>query len=541
MRFACTVTVGAVLVLGATNAQAQPIVLASTPAQSDSASPQTTEAPSPEPSATADPTPSQDPASTPSPTTKPEEGPGQEPPLEDASTPEHSDDADVPRDPDDDALPPATTMLRSASPEAARTASAISFTDVSGTVGARNYSKFATEINWLANNGVSTGWKMPSGSREYRPYSSVSRDAMAAFLYRFAGKPAYVAAPRSPFLDMKPSSAFYAEITWAAESGISKGWTVTGGHEFRPFDAITREAMAAFLYRYAGSPQVSVPTKSPFKDVATSSPFYKPIVWLASTGATTGWRTSTGAEFRPSATITRDAMAAFLYRLDRAGVTYAPASVSGPLLRHSVVYVYGTSTLNLRSGPSTSSPVVAQRTQGTALTPTGAVSPAGWVELQLGSATVWGWGYYLAGSGGVAITRAKSAYSNGNIPGSHLCSLSWDRSELLLCQAADDLERLNITFRGRYGINIPINDTYRSYAEQVAVREVLGYLAAIPGTSNHGWGAAIDISGKSLPGGYSGAAYLWLRDQLTGYNWNSPTWARPSGSKPEPWHFEYTG
>ncbi len=364
---------------------------------------------------------------------------------------------------------------------------------------------------------------------------------MAAFLYRFAGKPAYVAASRSSFVDVSSSTAYYPEISWAAESGISEGWKVTSGYEFRPFEAITREAMAAFLYRFAGSPQVSVPAKSPFKDVSTSSQFYKPVVWLASTGATTGWRTSSGPEFRPDASITRDAMAAFLYRLDRAGVSYAPSAASGPLLRHSVVYVYGASTLNLRSGPSTSYPVVTQRSRGNALTATGAVSSSGWIEVQVGTARAWGSGYYLTGSGGAAITRAKSAYSNGYIPVTDLCSLSWDRAELLLCQAADDLERLNRAFRGRYGINIPINDAYRTYQEQVTARAVLGNIAAVPGTSNHGWGAAIDISGSSLPGGYSGSAYLWLRGQLTGYNWKSPDWARPSGYNPEPWHFEYTG
>ncbi|WP_152650625.1 D-alanyl-D-alanine carboxypeptidase family protein [Demequina aurantiaca] len=455
--------------------------------------------------------------------------------------PKDAPNADVSPDSTVDALPPTSMMLRSATPEAVRAAPAITFTDDSTSASSSHYSKFSTEIAWLANSGVTTGWLMPGGSREYRPYSTVARDAMAAFLYRYAGKPAYIAAPHSPFADIKSSTAFFTEISWAAETGISKGWRVTSGHEFRPYSAITREAMAAFLYRFAGSPKVSVPSKSPFTDVTTSSQFYKQIVWLASTGATTGWKTPGGAEFRPGASITRDAMAAFLYRLDRAGVSYAPSASSGPLLRHSVVYVYGTSTLNLRSGPSTSYSVVTQRSRGNALTATGAVSTGGWIEVQLGTTRAWGSGYYLAGSSGVAITRAKTSYSNGYIPVTHLCPLSWDTAELLLCQAADDLERLNRAFRARYGMNIPINDAYRTYQEQVTARAVLGNIAAIPGTSNHGWGAAIDVAGSSLPGGYSGAAYLWLRDQLTGYNWKAPDWARPSGYNPEPWHFEYTG
>lgn len=529
-RVLCAVTLGAVLAQGAPAAQAQPIATQMTPAPSASASP--------EPAIS--PTPSQEPTPTPAPTIPPAADPGNDPSPEVVTPPKRPDIPDESRVPPTDPSPP-PMMMGAAGPETTKAARSIVFTDISSRVGTPQYSKFATEITWLANSGVSNGWVMPNGSREFRPNSSVSRDAMAAFLYRFAGQPAHVDAPRSPFRDVKSSSTFYTEITWAAESGISKGWKVNKEHEFRPHAAITREEMAAFLYRFAGSPQVTLPKKSPFKDVSTSSQFYKPVVWLASTGATTGWRTPAGAEFRPTTSIKRYAMAAFLYRLDRSGVKYAPASETGPLLRHDVLYVYGAATLNLRSGPSTSYPVVTTRALGDALTPTGAVSLDGWIEVHLGATRAWVSGYYLAGLRGAAITGAKSTHSNGKLPVSYLCSLSWDRAELLLCQAAVDLERLNSAFRERYGINIPINDSYRNYDEQVRVRANLGNIAAVPGTSNHGWAAAIDIAGQSLPGGYGGSAYLWLRQQLTGYNWNSPFWARPSGSKPEPWHFEYTG
>lgn len=418
----------------------------------------------------------------------------------------------------------------------------IRFADVSSQLGDVHYSQFSTEIAWLAQTGVTTGWMQDDGSREFRPLDTVARDAMAAFLYRSAGQPAHVSPTRSPFTDVRSSSTqFYREITWAAETGISRGWSTSSGSQYRPYSNISREAMAAFLYRYAGSPAVSVPRTSPFRDVPTSSSFYKAIVWMAQTGASRGWEVPGGAEFRPKAAITRDAMAAFLYRLDRAGIWYDPVGGTTAYLRHSALAVYGASTLNVRSGPSTSMPVIAKRTEGTLLTVTGSVSSGGWIEVIVDGKRGWASGYYLVGRNGAAITRARVSYDNGYIPESHLCPLSWDRSELLLCQAAGDLERLNRAFRARFGINIPINDSYRDYADQVRARIVHGNMAAVPGTSNHGWGAAIDISGLSLPGGYQGSAYVWLRQQLTGYNWVLPTWARPAGSKPEPWHFEYTG
>lgn len=419
------------------------------------------------------------------------------------------------------------------------------FVDVSARQGTRYYSEFATEIAWLAQSGISEGWVRDDGSRTFRPRSSVSRDAMAAFLNRFAGSPAHLPPAKSPFVDVAPTSTeFYPEITWTKDSNISTGWQTPRGAEFRPLDSITREAMAAFLHRYAGSPSVPRPASSPFVDVAPSSQFYDAIVWLESTDIANGWAVPGGAEFRPRATITRDAMAAFIYRLEQDGISFSPSNpsdTSGPLLRHSVMYVYGADTLNLRSGPSTSHPMRFQRTRGTALVTTGAVSADGWIEVMVNGTRVWASGYYLVGSNGAAITRAKTTYSNGRIPTAHLCTLSWDSSERLLCQAADDLERLNRAFRARYGTNIPINDSYRDYDGQVRAKQLYGNLAATPGTSNHGWAAAIDIAGNSLPGGYSGSQYLWLRQQLAGYNWVLPTWARPGGSKPEAWHFEYTG
>nr|WP_243753256.1 S-layer homology domain-containing protein [Paenarthrobacter sp. MSM-2-10-13] len=112
---------------------------------------------------------------------------------------------------------------------------------------------FYKEITWLASTGISTGWALDGGVREYRPLSPIARDAMAAFLYRYADKPAFTAPPVSPFTDVPAGGGFYTEITWLAGAGISTGWDAgNGARQYRPFDGIARDAMAAFLYRYAG-------------------------------------------------------------------------------------------------------------------------------------------------------------------------------------------------------------------------------------------------------------------------------------------------
>ncbi|MFW2513458.1 LamG-like jellyroll fold domain-containing protein, partial [Demequina sp. SO4-13] len=55
------------------------------------------------------------------------------------------------------------------------------------------------------------------------------------------------------FTDVDESLEHYDSIMWLASQGITQGWETENGTEFRPFNAITRDAMAAFLYRYAGS------------------------------------------------------------------------------------------------------------------------------------------------------------------------------------------------------------------------------------------------------------------------------------------------
>ena len=167
-------------------------------------------------------------------------------------------------------------------------------------------SEFAKEISWLKAKGITTGW--PDGT--FQPGKSVNRDAMAAFLYRIKGKPAYTAPTVSRFGDVATNSMFYKEIHWLASSGVATGWN---GNTYQPGSSINRDAMAAFLYRLAGSPSYNPPTVSPFRDVATSNMYYKEISWLAAQGISTGWADQT---FRPYQPIARDAMAAFLYRYD---------------------------------------------------------------------------------------------------------------------------------------------------------------------------------------------------------------------------------
>ena len=163
---------------------------------------------------------------------------------------------------------------------------------------------FANDINWLAQRRITTGY--PDGT--FRPNGSVERGAMAAFFYRMAGSPQFTAPSTPSFKDVPRDHPFYKEIEWMRARGITTGWS---DGTFRPNDAVNRDAMAAFFYRYAGSPAYSAPSVSPFSDVSTGSQFYREIAWLADQRITTGWP---DGSFRPVQPIERGAMAAFLHR-----------------------------------------------------------------------------------------------------------------------------------------------------------------------------------------------------------------------------------
>ncbi len=113
------------------------------------------------------------------------------------------------------------------------------------------------------------------------------------------------------FTDVPAGAAFRAEITWLAQQRITTGYA---DGTFRPAPSVNRDAMAAFLYRAAGSPAYTPPSSSPFSDVPRTHPFYKEIAWVAAKNISTGYADGT---FRPKNKVERRAMAAFLYRLDR--------------------------------------------------------------------------------------------------------------------------------------------------------------------------------------------------------------------------------
>jgi hypothetical protein len=167
--------------------------------------------------------------------------------------------------------------------------------------------QFIDEIMWVADNGIADGY----ADGTFRPGAAVSRQAMSAFLYRLSGTPPFTPPPTGQtFSDVGRTSPFFAEIEWLDAEGIGTGY---GDGGFHPLASVSRQAMSAFMYRTAGSPGYTAPVTPAFDDVAVGRPFYLEIHWLADEEISTGYA---DGGFHPDAPVSRQAMAAFLKRLD---------------------------------------------------------------------------------------------------------------------------------------------------------------------------------------------------------------------------------
>jgi len=135
-------------------------------------------------------------------------------------------------------------------------------------------------------------------------------------------------------------------------------------------------------------------------------------------------------------------------------------------------------------------------------------------------------------------TRAWGGYPNGLIPPSALCALGVNGHKLR-CDAAAAWKTMSAAFAAQFGSPLCITDSYRSYDGQVRLYGQKPALAAVPGTSNHGWGLAVDLCGGLER--YGTPQYNWMKANAGRFGWMHPDWAEPGNGREEPWHWEYAG
>ena len=134
--------------------------------------------------------------------------------------------------------------------------------------------------------------------------------------------------------------------------------------------------------------------------------------------------------------------------------------------------------------------------------------------------------------------RSWGGYPNGLIPPSALCPLGVGGHELR-CDAAAAWRAMSASFADVFDEPLCTTDSYRTYAGQVRLYGEKPALAAVPGTSNHGWGLAVDLCGGVEA--FGTPQYAWMVANAGRFGWLHPTWADPGNGREEPWHWEYAG
>ena len=156
-------------------------------------------------------------------------------------------------------------------------------------------------VLWAVEKGVTSG----TSATTFSPDASCTRAQMVTFLWRAAGSPK-VENGKNPFADVKADTYYYDAVLWAVEKGVTSGTSAT---TFSPDATVTRGQTVTFLYRNAGSPEVS--GTMPFTDVEADAYYAKAVQWAVQQKITTGTSETT---FSPMSDCTRGQIVTFLYR-----------------------------------------------------------------------------------------------------------------------------------------------------------------------------------------------------------------------------------
>ena len=134
------------------------------------------------------------------------------------------------------------------------------------------------------------------------------------------------------------------------------------------------------------------------------------------------------------------------------------------------------------------------------------------------------------------VSPAWGGWTNGQIPTEALCALGVYR-HALRCDAAASYGEMSTAYEAAFGTPLCITASYRSLGAQVAAFYLKPGLAAVPGTSNHGWALAVDLCGGVNIAG--SPQWTWMTANAGRFGFVQPDWAAPGGEKPEAWHWEF--
>jgi hypothetical protein len=160
----------------------------------------------------------------------------------------------------------------------------------------------ANAVDFMAYNDLVKG----TGTYQFSPYMAMTRAMFVTVLYRAAGEPS-VSSIANPFKDVKSGEYYYNAVLWAYRNNIVTG---TSGTAFNPDGKITREQIAAILYRYMGSPTVRSSLTGYTDSNKVSSYAVNAMNWAVYNGYIQG----SGYKLNPTSNATRAEVAVMLYR-----------------------------------------------------------------------------------------------------------------------------------------------------------------------------------------------------------------------------------
>ena len=198
--------------------------------------------------------------------------------------------------------PPITPGTPSAPVTPAKPAAPVGlpFADVSGS------DWFYNDVRYVYEKGIMDG----TGADRFSPNAPLTRAMIVTILYRMAGSPSVSGS--SDFTDVAAGKWFAKAVAWAAANGIVNGY---GSGLFGPNDPVTREQLAAILYRYAvygGMTAVTLEENlGGFADTAQLSAYaIQAMNWAVGQGLING----SGSNLVPKAQATRAQVAAIIHR-----------------------------------------------------------------------------------------------------------------------------------------------------------------------------------------------------------------------------------
>jgi len=178
-------------------------------------------------------------------------------------------------------------------------------------------------VQYVYKNELMSG----TGNSRFSPNGTTTRGMIVTILWRLEGRPT---APDCTFSDISAGQYYTAAVAWAAANNIVSGY---GNGMFGPNDNITREQMAAILYRYASYKSYKNTAETDLSNYSdlyeVSSYAVKAMGWANGAGIISG---STNTTLNPKGYALRSQVAAILQRFCENIVPAAPESSESPIV-----------------------------------------------------------------------------------------------------------------------------------------------------------------------------------------------------------------